>query len=120
MNFTENEISMMREHTSQIVGFLKTLMPNVRKSIEFVFCTDKYGGTPHTISLSSKSITGRIGYSNIKLEGSLHSSYNGRDVYSSPDYMSMLIYHWPTIKARITSEFSRQQELVSSINHFVL
>ena len=120
MNFTENEIAMMKEHTSQIVNYLKTLMPNVRKSIEFVFCTDKYGGTPHTISLSSNRITGRIGYSNIKLEGSLHSSFDARDVYSSPDYMSMLIYHWPTIKARITSEISRQQELISAIDRFEL
>jgi hypothetical protein len=119
MQYTEKENAMLQENTARIIAFLDELKPNVRETISITFYTDRYGGTPHIINLSSHRITGSVGYVSIKFEED-DTSRDQRDIFKCFDYMARLCHNWKTIKIKIMSEIEYQQELVSAIDNFEL
>lgn len=119
MTYTEKEIELLRNATDQITSYLTSLQPRVRETIRVLFCTDKYGGTPHIIELSNRSISGSIGQADVKFNDSCPNQH-ARDVHKAPDYMAMLVHHWPEIKSKILREIEYQESILSSITSFEL
>lgn len=131
MQYTKEEIELMKANTKQIIGYLETLRPRLRETVTITFGDTAvrrgdYGfpvrEPEFEIHVGMKCMCGHSGGLRIDFSGEERSSY-AVSIYSSGfgvEYMAKLIRDWHMIKSKLISAIDRQEEDVLSLHNFSL
>lgn len=129
MTYTNEEYEILKANTKQIEQYLRSQIPNVRKSIAVTFgdmtTRGRYGEIrepEYEIVLTSEGLWGYSG--GLSLDFGNESDTSSRvSVYGrgfGANYMGKLIRDWPTVKRQILSKIREQQSEISAIRNFTL
>ena len=129
MTYTNEEYEILKANTKQIEQYLRSQIPNVRKSITVTFgdmtTRGRYGEIrepEYEIVLTTEGLHGHSGGLRLDFDDTPRTDFN-TNVYSrgfGANYMGKLIRDWPTVKRAILSKIREQQSEISAIRNFTL
>lgn len=119
MEFTSEEIAILKENTRQIVNFIIPFKKDLRKYHTISFGYSQYSTTyEYYIEINPHTIYGGARIKTIALED--NDTRRDYPLDRQPEFMVKLCHEWKTIKQKILSIVEEDKSITNSIRNFEL